>query len=77
MAEPRTSSQGIHEVEFTVSGMHCQGCEQALSMLLRQHDAVESAQADANSGKVRVTLRREVDRSELAERIARAGYEVQ
>lgn len=66
-----------HELEFHVSGMHCQGCEQALSMLLRQHDAVESAEANAATGKVRITLRRDVDRSELAERIAMAGYEVQ
>lgn len=64
------------ELELHVSGMHCQGCEQALSMLLRQHDAVEAAEANANTGKVRITLRRDVDRSELAERIARAGYDV-
>ncbi|MBW3597530.1 MAG: heavy-metal-associated domain-containing protein [Planctomycetes bacterium] len=65
------------EIELRVSGMSCQGCEQALSMALRQHDAVESAQADARSGVVRVTVKRDVDASELKERIYAAGYDVE
>ncbi|MCH7725732.1 MAG: heavy-metal-associated domain-containing protein [Planctomycetes bacterium] len=69
-------NRGTREIEFNVSGMSCHGCEQALSMLLRQHDAVESAQADAKSGKVRVSLYRDVDRTELIERIKSAGYDV-
>lgn len=77
MAEPQTSPRGGQEIEFTVSGMHCHGCEQALSMLLRQHDAVESVEANAESGKVRVGLRHEVDRAELVERIEMAGYATQ
>ena len=67
----------VREIEFNVSGMSCHGCEQALSMLLRQHDAVVTASADAKSGKVCVSLNREVDRTELIERIKSAGYEVQ
>lgn len=65
------------EIEFRVSGMSCQGCEQALSMILRQHEAVEWADADAKSGKVRVGLGKDVDVSELKERIRSVGYEVE
>jgi len=69
------ANRQTRELEFNVSGMSCQGCEQALSMLLRQHDAVATASADAKSGKVRVSLHREVDRTELIERIKSAGYD--
>ncbi len=65
------------EMEFNVAGMSCHGCEQALAMLLRQHEAVEFVTADAKSGKVLVTLNREVDQTELIERINSAGYDVQ
>ena len=71
------ANRGSHEIEFNVSGMSCHGCEQALSMLLRQHDAVDTANADAKSGKVRVSLHCDVDRTELIERIQSAGYDVQ
>ncbi|HID77302.1 MAG TPA: heavy-metal-associated domain-containing protein [Planctomycetaceae bacterium] len=67
---------GVGEIEFRVSGMACRACEQALSMVLGQHEAVRSVVADAKSGKVRVVLLRDVDVSELKERIRSAGYEV-
>ena len=70
-------NRDVHEIEFDVTGMSCHGCEQALSMLLRQHDAVETARADSKTGKVRVSLRGDVDRSELVARIESAGYDVQ
>lgn len=75
-AAKRESKSDIREIELDVSGMSCQGCEQALSMILRQHEAVQSAEANAKSGKVRVRLKRDVDVSELKERIRSAGYEV-
>ncbi|MBW3542368.1 MAG: heavy-metal-associated domain-containing protein [Planctomycetes bacterium] len=65
------------DIEFRVSGMHCDGCEQALSMVLRQHASVESVEADARSGTVRVTVRGEVDPATLKERIYSAGYDVE
>ena len=71
------SNRDFRKIEFNVSGMSCHGCEQALSMLLRQHDAVDTVQADAKSGKVQLTLNRDVDRSELIERITSVGYAVQ
>ncbi len=69
------ANRQTRELEFNVSGMSCHGCEQALSMLLRQHDGVETVQADAKSGKVQVTLNRDVDAAELIERINAAGYD--
>ena len=70
------ANRSSHEFEFNVSDMSCHGCEQALSMLLRQHDAVDTAQADSKTGTVRVSLHCDVDRTELIERIKCAGYEV-
>lgn len=44
-------------------------------MILRQHECVEWAEADAKSGKVRVGPVKEVDASELKQRIRSVGYE--
>ena len=71
------ANHGVRDIEFNVSGMSCHGCEQAISMLLRQHDGVNTVRADATSGKVRVTLNRDVARSELIERIESAGFTVE
>jgi len=71
------TNPGPREIEFHVFGMSCQGCEQALSLILRQHEAVGWADADWKSGKVRVGLVKEVDVSELKQRIRSVGYDVE
>lgn len=65
------------EIELNVSGKSCQGCEQALTMVPKQHETVDSAAADHKAGKVRVTLNRDVDLAEIKEWINSAGYEAQ
>lgn len=77
MTDTQKQPNESREIELIVSGMTCQGCEQALEMALKQHEAVESARADSSSGKVRVAVNGEVDRAELRERIYAAGYDVQ
>ena len=73
----RENSGERRAVELRVSGMSCQACEQALSLILRQHPAVESAEADAESGTVRIELNSDVDLAELKQRIHSAGYETE
>lgn len=76
MTDPgKQQTQGTQEIELNVSGMRCQGCEQALSIALKQHETVESAQADVSSGTVRVRVRGDVDLAELKDRVRAAGYE--
>ena len=77
MEMEQEANRDTSEIEFNVSGMSCHGCEQALSMLLRQHDGVTKAKADSKSGKVCVTINGDVDQTELIARIESAGYDVQ
>ncbi len=72
----RNRNQGT-ALELRVSGMTCHGCEQAISLLLKQHPAVDRVDADARCGIVRVWLRERVEIAELKERVRAAGFEVE
>lgn len=45
------------EVEVTLAGMHCQGCEIEIENAVQALDGVEKARADHESGLVRVWIR--------------------
>ena len=67
----------MHRSQFQVNGMSCSGCEARLSQVLTQLDGVFRAEADHQSGQVRVTFddaRASVAAIRAA--IAQAGYEV-
>jgi len=75
-AAPEAREEEPQEVTISVPGMHCNGCERNVSSALMEHAAVESVEADALTGAVRVRLSQDVSESELAEQVAAAGFEV-
>ncbi|NLX96274.1 MAG: heavy-metal-associated domain-containing protein [Rhodopirellula sp.] len=78
MAETIDHSENreLAAAEFSVTGMKCAGCEQAISNALKKHPAVASVDAQAAEGRVRVRLLSPVEREELAQRIEAAGFGV-
>jgi len=58
-----------------VSGMSCDGCEQAVETNLKSLDGVSDADADHEAGAVDVTLDGDVSDDELHSAVADAGYE--
>jgi copper chaperone CopZ len=62
-------------IEITVEGMHCQGCERAVSAALERLAGVRDAHADHLQGRVRVSFEPErVSEQILRERIEEAGF---
>ena len=60
---------------FTVSGMHCEGCESSIETGLRRLDGVRDVTADHRAQTVRVSFdERRLDPAHLAERLERIGY---
>jgi copper chaperone len=65
------------EIAFTVEGMHCEGCEAAITQALERVDGVEAASADQAAGIGIATCRsRKVDPQQLAGEIEGLGYTV-
>ena len=61
-------------ITFTVTGMTCAHCQRAVTQEISGADGVESVAVDIAAGKVTVTARRPVDRSEIAAAVDEAGY---
>jgi sulfite exporter TauE/SafE/copper chaperone CopZ len=59
--------------ELVVDGMTCRACEKRIQRALCRVDGVESATADAATGRVHLTLSRDVANTDLAAAIAAAG----
>lgn len=62
--------------EITVEGMHCEGCERAVSAALERLDGVRGADADRDAERVRVSFDPDlVSEERLRERIEDAGFQ--
>ncbi|MFC7018347.1 MULTISPECIES: heavy-metal-associated domain-containing protein [Haloarcula] len=61
---------------LTVTGMACDGCEEAVEGALEDLDGVESATADQNADEVDLETSGDVDEAALAAAIEDAGYEL-
>lgn len=66
----------MKEIILDVKGMMCEGCENRVKNVVKNIDGVESVIADHNTGKVSVTLNKDVDKEFVAEAIEDIGYEV-
>lgn len=67
----------IEQVTFSVSGMRCDGCAKALGSALRFVNGVVSAQADQQSGLVKLTYdSAEIGVDDLRSEIESFNYEV-
>jgi copper chaperone len=62
--------------EFTVKGMTCGHCVNAVTEELRAIDGVTEVEVDLESGKARVTSDSGIDRGTVAAAVDEAGYEL-
>ncbi|MGY1814973.1 heavy-metal-associated domain-containing protein [Blastococcus sp. SYSU D00820] len=70
---PRTF---IGSTSFSVTGMTCERCRQAVTARIAAVDGVGSVTADLARGVVTVTATRPVDRADIAAAVDEAGYRV-
>jgi copper chaperone len=61
---------------FTVKGMSCGHCVNAVTEEITGLDGVEQVDVDLDIGAVTVTAARELGESEVAAAVAEAGYEL-
>ena len=51
----------MKELELNVIGMHCSGCENRIKNVVSEIKEVKKVEANHETGKVNVTLKKEVD----------------
>ena len=61
--------------KFTVEGMHCQGCVNAVTAEVSVVDGVENVDVDLDSGRLSVTGA-DVDDAAVRAAVDEAGYQV-
>lgn len=62
---------------LNVSGMSCSGCEQRIAKVLKQLDGVFKAEANYESGEVRIIFDiSKTSEPSIRDAIAQAGYKV-
>ena len=66
----------MKEIILNVKGMMCEGCENRIKNVVKNIDGVEEVVADHNTGKVTITLSKDIEKENIAEAIDDIGYEV-
>lgn len=66
----------MKEIILNVKGMMCEGCENRIQNVVKNIVGVETVKADHNTGKVTITLNKDVKKEIIAEAIDDIGYEV-
>ena len=66
----------MQEIILNVKGMMCEGYENRIKNVVKNIDGVEEVKADHNTGKVTVTLNKDIDKETILEAIEDIGYEV-
>jgi copper chaperone CopZ len=67
----------MEQIELTVAGMSCTGCEQRIEKVLARCDGVVRSSADHKTGKVVVVFDpKKVSEQSVRYCVERAGYEV-
>lgn len=64
------------KTELKVEGMHCGHCAAKVESAIGELEGVKSVKADPSSGTVQVASSAELDRSLVAEAVARAGFKL-
>ena len=67
----------MKEVTLKVNGMVCNGCENRVKNALSTIEGVENVIADHNKNEVKVTLKEEISKKILEEKIEDIGFEVE
>ena len=66
----------MREIVLNVNGMACGGCENRIQNAIKNIEGVENVVADHNSGKVAITLNKDIEIETIKEVIEDIGYEV-
>lgn len=66
----------MKEIILNVKGMMCGGCENRVQNVIKDIEGVENVKADHNTGKVTITLNKDVETKVIVETIEDIGYEV-
>ena len=66
----------MEEIILNVKGMMCEGCENRIKNVVKNLDGIEEVKADYNTGKVIITLNKDIEKETISEAIVDIGYEV-
>ena len=67
----------MNEININVKGMVCGGCEKRVENALMNMDGVIDVTADHNTGKVVIKTDKEIEMSEIKEKIEDLDFEVE
>ncbi|ALO17177.1 Copper-ion-binding protein [Salinivirga cyanobacteriivorans] len=72
-----TTSSDLQQVEMTIEGMTCNGCEQTIEANVMKLDGIKSIKADHETGKASLEYdAANADMAEIKKVIAEKGYNV-
>ena len=66
----------MQEIILNIKGMMCEGCENRIKNVVKNIDGVEEVKADHKTGKVIITLNKDIEKVTISEAIEDIGYEV-
>lgn len=66
----------MNEIILNVNGMVCGGCENRIKNVIKNIDGVQNVMANHNTGKVTITLNKDVKKEILIEAIEDIGFEI-
>ena len=66
----------MKEIILKIDGMMCEGCENRVKNAIENIEGVDKVSADHSTGKVIVTLNKEIDSKIIKDTIEDIGYEV-
>ena len=66
----------MKELEIKVKGMVCGGCENRVQNALKTIDGIEKVVANHNTGIVSITVKEDIDKKVIEEKIENIGFEV-
>lgn len=66
----------MQEIVLNVKGIMCEGCEKRIKNAVKNIDGAKEVKADHNTGKVRITLNKNIEKETISKAIVDIGYEV-
>ena len=67
----------MKEIILSVKGMMCEGCENRVKNVVKNIEGVEEVKADHHTGKVTITINKDINTKIISEAIDDIGYEVE
>lgn len=66
----------MREMYLKVEGMMCEGCENRIKNSLKNLEGIEEVIANHNENSVKVTLKEDIDESNIKKIIEELGFEI-